>query len=115
MSYQAQYTTPNLEVPIQLGGTLPDCFLSGSEVIIASMKVAGTTANVTMYSFDPDQNEWFLFPVDPLVLDTAVNFGKGMQRYVVGRDSVGAYFTFATDADDEGDSVTVSVRLVNSK
>lgn len=114
MSFQAQTSIPTTNPPKQLGGTLDQCFLSGSEVVFASMYAVGHSANVTMYAWDPDQSFWFIFPVDPVLVDPAVNNGREMKRYVVGRSSNGVYLTFVSDSPGEGYSVTVSVRLTNS-
>lgn len=114
MSFQALYQDPLNEPPMQLGGTTEQCFLTGSEVLFASMQGAGNIANVTLFAWDPDQEVWFVFPVDPVVVDPGVQNGRIMKRYVTGRSSNGVYLCFVTDADDVGDSVTISVRLTNS-
>lgn len=114
MSFQALYSDPLNIPPIQLGGATPQCFLCGSEVVFASMQVAGNAANVRMYVWDVDQKNWFPFPVDPVLVDPAIDNGRIMKRYVTGRSSNGVYLCFVTDADDVGDSVTISIRLTNS-
>lgn len=111
MSFIAHSTIPT-SPPQQLGGTTTDCFLSGSEIVFASMLLSGPNSNVYMYSWDPDQATWFLFPVDPLALSVETNGGKGMQRYVTGKDPQGAYFTFVYTSTDRA-TITISIRLAD--
>ena len=92
--------------PINLGGTTAQCFQSGQSILFASMQ--GTVnATVKLYLWDPEQASWFLFPVTPVTLDTGVEGGRFLQRYVLGEGIQGTYCVFVTSAG----TVNVSIRL----
>ncbi len=113
MSFIAHGTLPT-SPPKQLGGTTTDCFLSGSEIVFASMSIIGPNSNVYMYSWDKDQAAWFLFPVDPVALSAGTNSGRAMQRYVTGKDPQGAYYTFFYTSTDSS-AITISIRLADGQ
>ena len=103
MILQAQTVIPTTNGPLKAGGTLDNCFLSGSEIVFANM-TASAASSVTMYTWDREQLAWFPFPVDPLVFAAA---GRGTQRYVTGKSSDGCWCTFYTTAG----TTAITVRL----